>query len=280
MEEPKVIYERLVAKADDFNVEKVIAAIKLIENLFSSAYLDEESQKAKRGGLKIENIHRIIYLLGCYNSWVEETVKTGVAKATLEVLELLKLAEDLVIVKRARNYEKILPRLRIKEEFDSAVFEVEMAVAYLNDDCNVSFVKERVADKMPDLEIKTPAGSRFYSECKARILKPIIDWVSLERYVTKQLRDSSEQFTLEGPGVLCLKFPYNQGLHASSSIMKKLEIIVKSKLKSNEKRKINKVDLLVPTYQQIENGEKEGFSYHAARSIIKHPNPLYVFPSR
>ena len=120
MENSVYVYGRLISSASRLDVKKLVGYIQLTQHTLDNEWLNQEVIKAKKGGLKVENMHRLIYLWGCYNSWVEQCIKTGIANITLEIIELMKLASNLEAVKKAKYYEKMLPKLKIKEGFDSA----------------------------------------------------------------------------------------------------------------------------------------------------------------
>ena len=143
--------------------------------------------------------HELIYwFLNC-RDWHREGIQSGNFDVSAIVIKLAVLGRSLERVRNAKNFSKILKRLKSIREFKSAVFEVEIAERYIVDGFTVEFVREK-AERTPDLLVTRPDGFNYWVECKRRDdltsrdkrVKSI--WDELETRFVRKLRSNKQNY--------------------------------------------------------------------------------------
>ena len=164
--------------------------------------------KGKRLGNGFEDIrgvwensdHPLISLYVEYEKWLEELKKTKNIPLRADFLKLAILANAIRLVKGLKGYEKLIDRLKRREEFESAAFEAEIAASYVARGFDVEFVEEG-NERSPDLVVSAE-GKNFWVECKCRDALSDRDkkifgiWAEVEKSISHYFRTNRLNFSV------------------------------------------------------------------------------------
>ena len=120
-----------------------------------------------------------------------EAVESWRLSPNQNMLSLVLLGQCLNKVKDLPGFDKFVPRLRGRESFYPAVFEIETAAGYVNVGSQVAFVPENRNEKTPDILVTRRSGEVFWVECKCRDglnerdQKIAEFWVILEEHILR-----------------------------------------------------------------------------------------------
>lgn len=145
----------------DWVMKKIKQEKKLIEQ-FRLA-----SKNRKHAYLYKPEPHPLIAWALEFEQWQNASRESGRFELKESVLKLAILGQSLDRSRYQSGFEKLVGRLKQKESFFSAAFEVEVASSYCNKGHSVRFVEEGT-ERTPDLRVTACDGSYFWVECKSR----------------------------------------------------------------------------------------------------------------
>lgn len=268
-------YDDLVRRARNINYAEMKECLDYIKDKMGSDWFEREKEYAIRCKGNPDLIHRLIYIMGAFDGYLNNCQKTESGfGAHWTILEFFRLASNLETAETIPGYAKVLKKLKTRDHFESADFELQVGVGYLNVGANPTFIEEIPNQKTPDLKVEIK-DEIFYCECKAKALKPITSWCSIEKYIENQIKESNSQFVFKGPGVLQIAFPCVEGLPKVNKLINRIAAITESKLKNNKNKNVSRVVVTIPTYVPLNEGGKEGLGYRNARFSCDHPNARY-----
>lgn len=111
--------------------------------------------------------HPLISILIEAEKWAINTLRTKEFQLNESVLRLYSFGTALDVAKNQVGFNRLVDRLKKKEQFYSTAFEVEVAASYLMRGYKVEFIEEN-STKTPDLKVTIPNGITFFAECKCR----------------------------------------------------------------------------------------------------------------
>jgi len=99
--------------------------------------------------------------------WRKACLKSKRFELNESILKYSILGKALSRACHQKGFDKLKSRLKLKSEFYSAAFEVEVASSYIERGWRVEFVEEG-NDRSPDLKVIKQDDSVFWVECKCR----------------------------------------------------------------------------------------------------------------
>ncbi len=109
---------------------------------------------------------------------------------------LAELGRTLAAVQNLRNFDRLLARLKSVSDFQSALFEAEVAHHYISEGREVEFLQEQKGKRSPDLLVKR-GKEQLYVECKCRELmsnaemKQKAFWLKIEQSIFDYMRKNN-----------------------------------------------------------------------------------------
>ncbi len=164
------------------NANEILSYVEVVSTMVGENWLNktkkkesefrQEAQRLASKG-KINYIYRpephplIAWFLE-FEEWLDACRKSGRMEANIAVLRLTTLGRCLNQTRHLPGFTKLVNRLKHKDSFYSAAFEVEIADSYCNNGHKVTFIDESTNSRTPDLRVQKPDGSHFWVECKCR----------------------------------------------------------------------------------------------------------------
>ena len=233
---------------------------------------------------KLEATEKILYpvhgLLEHSYFWVDKVKVELQANPDELIIALCSLIRHLQRIQGIKGFEKKVELLKVQDQdsFNSVVWEIACASAFVFDETNVEFIEESEKDgiRSPDIHVDAPKGS-FQIECKCKEIKDIYQIADITKYVKRIMKDASQQLEGDLPGQLWCQLPLENDLSKAYSIMARVKTDIESSLRSTDSRNVNRVCVVLPTIHKIESGEKKGMGKSLVREVMFHPNPRIPF---
>jgi hypothetical protein len=169
-----------ISQAPGLNVQEVMHSVGVISSVVGGDWVMKKLRHAKSEADKHSRTldkrthaylfkpkpHPLIEWALEFERWREACIQNNRFELSQAVLRLFILGQSLEKAQYQPGFEKLISRLKQKDSFFSAAFEVEVAAWYIQRGFEVRFVEEG-SDRSPDLYV-SKNGSSCFVECKCR----------------------------------------------------------------------------------------------------------------
>lgn len=163
------------------NVDDVMRNVRVISEVIGGNWvmkkIKEEKKVIERFSIASKNRkhaylykpepHPLIAWALEFEKWQAACLESKRFELNEAVLRLAVLGQNLDKSRYQSGFEKLVGRLKQRDSFFSAAFEVEVAASYSSKGYSVRFIEEG-NERTPDLRVARSDGSHFWVECKCR----------------------------------------------------------------------------------------------------------------
>tara|TARA_B110000240_G_C13459489_1_gene436034 strand:- start:661 stop:1518 length:858 start_codon:yes stop_codon:yes gene_type:complete len=246
------------------------------KKILGNQWIKKREAKLKKTGRIVYPIHGL--LAHSYHLVNEIKKGTGLFTPDNYFLELVNLIKILRKLETIKGFSDKIEKLKTQKwtDFNAVIFELKIASSYMSSLSEVEFIEERPDKRTPDILVKHPKGD-FQVECKSRQIREISTMVDTKTYIHRIMKDASNQFDNDIPGVLFCQLLAENNIDKAHRIMNVIKNIITESLNSNHNRNINEICIMIPCYPILNDGNKKGRSLTNVQEWIRHPNPRYIF---
>lgn len=162
----------------DLDLASILNFIPVVADVVGPEWLLRKIREAESQRSRPKNLRKYSYLyepslhplvewsMEC-ERWRKACLKTGRLELSESVIKMASLGRALALAKPQSNFQRLVRRLKDKDQFEAAAFEVEVAASYVARGWSVEFVEEG-KERTPDLRVAREDGVFFWVECKRR----------------------------------------------------------------------------------------------------------------